>query len=847
MMRNRCVLWTKYAVMFLVTITAGVSSRPAVVNAQAGDPSTLPLLSSGGLQYLGGFRLPRESSNGDVFDGGGFAIAFNPGTNSLFVSSYYGRVAEVSIPTPAISSDPAALPYSTFLQPFADPTEGHINEATFGYGGGISSLVVSGNRLYGTASIYYDSINEQRVSHYSRSLQLNQPSFSGWSQVGEATKQGYVSGFLSAVPAEWRTRLGGAAIAGQCCIPIVSRTSFGPSGFGFDPTQVGNPTVATVPLVYYDGNHQTLGLYVNDTTPNEVYNQSTEIHGMAIVAGTRTLLYIGRNGLGIPCYGKGTGDRALVGTVDPIDGADYCYDLDQFGKGTHAWPYRYQIWAYDLNDLAAVKAGTKQPWDVVPYGVWPLNLPTPGNEVRLGGVGYDPQRQILYVSQRLADFGPNDQSYRPIIHAFRLDALAAPAPSVTTVRDVTLQADKTAPQTANTSITFTASPIGGVAPYQYKWSVFDGASWTVAADWTPNNRVTWTPAVANANYRVSVAVRSAGNTADAPEASTAMPFAIGAPAAAATATAVTLTANRVAPQAPLTAITWTAAPVGGVAPHQYKWLVSDGTTTTVAANWSTTNSFVWTPSTANANYRVEVWVRSAGNTADAKEASGSSVFPIATIATPGASVASVAISANKAEPQQTGTAIIWSATPSGGTAPFAYKWFVFDGATWNVVANWSSSATFAWTPTVANSNYRVRVWVKAASNPADQAEATVDKGFTITAPAAAAPPTSVAPVTAVKLTSSKTSPQPLGTTIVFTAQVVGGVAPYEYQWFTFEDQHWTAVGSWGSSPTLTWSRNTSDPKYQVQVRVRSAGSNAIVEALDAMTFVLTNGNGNGKK
>jgi hypothetical protein len=93
----------------------------------------------------------------------------------------------------------------------------------------------------------------------------------------------------------------------------------------------------------------------------------------------------------------------------------------------------------------------------------------------------------------------------------------------------------------------------------------------------------------------------------------------------------------------------------------------------------------------------------------------------------------------------------------------------------------------------------------------------------------------------VTITSSKSSPQPAGTAVVFTAQAVGGVAPYEYQWFTFEDNHWTTVGSWGNTPTLTWSRNTADPNYQVQVRVRSAGSSAMVEAIAVMPFVLTNG------
>ena len=79
------------------------------------------------------------------------------------------------------------------------------------------------------------------------------------------------------------------------------------------------------------------------------------------------------------------------------------------------------------------------------------------------------------------------------------------------------------------------------------------------------------------------------------------------------------------------------------------------------------------------------------------------------------------------------------------------------------------------------------------------------------------------------------------------AQAADGVGPYQYQWWTFEDQKWTAVGGWGAVPTLTWSRNTADPEYQVQVRVPSAGNtNANGEATATMPFVLHNGNNKGK-
>ena len=142
----------------------------------------LPKLGSGDLQYIGAFRLPAASANGVDFSFGGQPMAFNPANNSLFVGSYHGSLAEVTIPTPLNSSNVNALPFATFLQPFSDPTEGHLSEISTS-GVTHSGLMVYGNRLYGTATIFYDANNTQTVSHYSRSLQLNQPSFSGWSRM----------------------------------------------------------------------------------------------------------------------------------------------------------------------------------------------------------------------------------------------------------------------------------------------------------------------------------------------------------------------------------------------------------------------------------------------------------------------------------------------------------------------------------------------------------------------------------------------------------------------------------------------------------------------------------------
>ena len=403
---------------FLCAIVVAViivgSKAPPTLRAQVSDPSTLPRVSSDGLEYVGGFRVPAETVNGLSFSYGGQAVAHDPATNSLFISSL-NSVAEVSIPTPVNSSDVNALPFATFLQPLNDPTEGHLKDV-FDGDVKMDSLMVYGNRLYGTAYIYFDATNVQRVSHYSRARQLTQPSFSGWSQVWENGKSGFVAGIMAPVPKEWQAKLGGPAITGQCCIPIVSRTSFGPAAFAFDPSQIGQPKVPAIPLLYYPGDHATLGEWSGS---NPSYGSTTEILGVAVVAGTRSVLYFGRNGLGPNCYGTGTPDKSLHGKTAP-DGGPYCYDPTNGYKAPHAYPYRYQVWAYDLNDFAAVKAGKKKPWAVVPYGVWPLDLPTAESSTRLGGVGYDAQRQILYVSQMRAD--SPEAAARPLIHAFRVSA-----------------------------------------------------------------------------------------------------------------------------------------------------------------------------------------------------------------------------------------------------------------------------------------------------------------------------------------------------------------------------------------------------------------------------------------
>ena len=103
----------------------------AAVSTQNADPSKLPLVQPAELQSVGAFKVPDSASNGEYLSFGGGSIAFNPLKNSLFISSYNGKVAEISIP--------ADLSVATYLQPFTDVMEGRLSQVASS-GAGLAGL-----------------------------------------------------------------------------------------------------------------------------------------------------------------------------------------------------------------------------------------------------------------------------------------------------------------------------------------------------------------------------------------------------------------------------------------------------------------------------------------------------------------------------------------------------------------------------------------------------------------------------------------------------------------------------------------------------------------------------------
>ncbi len=276
------------------------------------------------------------------------------------------------------------------------------------------------------------------------------------------------------------------------------------------------------------------------------------------------------------------------------------------------------------------------------------------------------------------------------------------------------------------------------------------------------------------------------------------------------------------PQGTGTTITWTALTSGGTLPLQYRFYLYSAATNawTMVRDYTTTGTWSWTP-TAVGQYAVQVWVRNAGSTTtyDAMKSS-----PTFSITAPSTLPTVKSLTASPTVPRPAGTTITWTATATGGTAPLQYQYWLYSGVTasWTMVRDYSTSASWAWTPTQA-AQYAVQVWVRNAGSTTKY-DAWLGSGyFNITA--ASGPPT----VTSLKATPAP--PQSAGTTITWTAAATGGIAPLQYQYWLYSGvtASWTMVRDYSTSASWSWTP-TQAAQYAIQVWVRNAGSTAKYDA-----------------
>lgn len=311
--------------------------------------------------YEGAFRVPRNNLGGvstypQTLARGGAGLTYNPARDSLIMISRGSEklAVEIAIPSPKIARSVSELDTANLLQAPGDITESswdNLKEdgSAVTNGGSPGGLLVYNNRLIGSVFAFYDGSYEAARSHFTASLDwaTTGSQFSGMYRVGinpetpMSPNGGFVGGYMAHVPPDWEDRLGFSALTGKGVIPVISRTSFGPCAWGFDPGSIGetDPVPATF-LVGYPQDHQTLGAYGGTSL---FFNMNSQLNGLVFPVGSDSLLFFGRHGLGMSgdgdaCYGSGTSDIDLHGTPDG-SGNIYCYDPADSSKGTHGYPY----------------------------------------------------------------------------------------------------------------------------------------------------------------------------------------------------------------------------------------------------------------------------------------------------------------------------------------------------------------------------------------------------------------------------------------------------------------------------------------------------------------------------
>jgi len=384
-------------------------------------------------------------------------------------------------------------------------------------------------------------------------------------------------------------------------------------------------------------------------------------------------------------------------------------------------------------------------------------------------------------------------------------------PSVTS-----LSADKASPQKVGATIVWTCSandPDDSTLYYRF-WKLKTGGTWIMVQDWSTSNTYVWTPSSADVGGTLfGVWVRD-GHHADvnAGDAyfNSGYYFQI---EANLTPSISSLSADMTSPQKVGVTIVWTCVasdPDGDALQYRF-WKLKQGGTWVMVQDWSTSNTYTWVTSSSDVGGTLfGVWVRDgyhAGPTAGDAYANSGYYFQIEETVNVKPTITS--LSADKAPPQTVGSTIVWTCMandPDDVTLYYRF-WKLKSGETWVMVQDWSTSNTYTWVTSSADvGDTMFGVWVRDGKHAGPTAgDAYANSGYYFQIDVNIKP-------TVTSLSADKSSPQTVGTTIVWTctASDPDDVALYYRFWKLKSGGTWTMVQDWSTSNTYTWTTTLAD-------------------------------------
>jgi hypothetical protein len=237
----------------------------------------------------------------------------------------------------------------------------------------------------------------------------------------------------------------------------------------------------------------------------------------------------------------------------------------------------------------------------------------------------------------------------------------------------------------------------------------------------PGNTWTWnTTGLADNTYYVAAWARNVGSPYPVEVMTPATRFVVR--TIVAPATSVTLSASPSGPSAPGTPVVWTATAAGGSGNYEYRFYLFNNTTGAwaVVKDYNVPgNTWTWTTTgLADNTYYVAAWARSVGSPYSVDVMSRATSFVVRTTV---ATATGLTLSASPSVPSAPGTPVVWTATASGGSGNYEYRFYLLNNTTgtWAVVKDYNVPGnTWTWTTGgLPPGNYKVAAWARSVGSP----------------------------------------------------------------------------------------------------------------------------------
>jgi cell wall-associated protease len=255
----------------------------------------------------------------------------------------------------------------------------------------------------------------------------------------------------------------------------------------------------------------------------------------------------------------------------------------------------------------------------------------------------------------------------------------------------------------------------------------------------------------------------------------------------------------------------TAVGSGGVAPLQYKYVLtmpSSGPAVRVR-EWSTDPTFE-TLMPVEGTFQYEVWGRSAGVTVNTPQVLAYLI--LTALVPPSGPMTSIGTSSDVPSPRPAMQPVKFYVGVKGGTAPAQYQW----RANGVIFQDWTTVSPISWTPASAGT-YTISVRARSAGSTSDAGEISDSFFFTITAP-------TTPQMNNIRWGTYQATKGAAGTTLYLDWAGEGGTPPYQFRVeYRAGNDAYQLVRDWSSASSIE-KLVTVAGGHSFRVSGRSAGS-----------------------